>query len=113
MRTEGQPSADELGLRLAVDGAGAIAVTVDAEQHRRLNLRKPVNYASYAHLGRATGPYCPHTGARQQGGQCLRDVREVTGNTIAGTDISAEKAARVRATRSASSAHVRSRSGRT
>ena len=79
----GEADADLRHLLGAVDGLGAVAVAVDDEQHGRLDLRKAVDHAARAELGRARRPDRADAGGRQERHDGLGDVGQVSGDPVA------------------------------
>ncbi len=87
---EGSPDRGHFGA--AVDRAVAVAVAADGEEHRRLELRQPVDDAARPELGCAARP--DRTEARRRG-ECherLRDVRQVRRDPVARPDAEADQA---------------------
>ncbi len=69
----------------AIEVLSAVPVAVDRQQHRRLDLREPVDHAARPELGRGRGPGGADRRAREERGDGLGDVREVRGHPVAGT----------------------------
>jgi hypothetical protein len=66
----------------AVEAAAVVAVAVDGEQHRGLDLRQAVDHAAGAEVRRAARPRGPEAGGRQERGERLGDVGHVRGHAV-------------------------------
>ena len=81
-----QAVADRGDLLAAVDELVAVAVAGDGQQHLRLELAEPVEHAAHAELRRARRPDRAEAGAREEGDERLRDVRQVGDDPVARPD---------------------------
>ena len=81
-----QGGADRGHLVLAADRLCAVAVAVDRQQHRGLDLAPPVDDAARAELGGARRPDRPQAGGGEEGDDRLGDVREIGRHPIAAAD---------------------------
>src|SRR3954471_1052027 len=70
----------------AVEVLAAVAVAVDGEQDLRLDLGEAVDHAALAEVGRAARPGGADARAREEGGHCLGDVRDVGDDAVARLD---------------------------
>ncbi len=82
----GQALCDRLDLGPPVDALGAVAVSVDRQDDRRLDLLPPVDDALRAELRRTRGEHCAEARRREQQDEGLRDVGRVGGDPVAGCD---------------------------
>ncbi len=87
----GECGSDGGHLGAAVDSAVAVAVAADGQEHRRLELRQPVDHATGPELGRTARP--DRTEARRGGErhERLRDVRQVGRDPVARPDAEARE----------------------
>ena len=86
MPERGQRRANRRELVAPVDRAVAVAVAVDGEEHRRLELRQPIDDAAGAELGRAARPHGAEARGRREGDERLGDVRQVGDDPVARAD---------------------------
>ena len=70
----------------AVEIAAAVAIAVDREQHRRLDLGEAVDHRARAEVRRAARPDRAEAGGGQKRRDRLGDVRHVRRDAVAGTD---------------------------
>ncbi len=70
----------------AVEVTPAVAVAVDREQHRRLDLREAVDHRARAEVRRAARPDGAEAGGREERRDRLGDVRHVRGDAVAAAD---------------------------
>ena len=61
----------------------AIGDAIASNQHLRLNLFEPVEYGQGPHVGGANAPYTTHADGGQKGNDGFRNVRQISGHTIA------------------------------
>ncbi len=85
-RSVGSAGADLGDLVGTVDGLDAVAVAVDDQQHRRVDLPDPVDHRGDAELRRARRPHRPEAGAREEGHDRLGHVRQVADDPVATSD---------------------------
>ena len=72
--------------RAAVEIAAAVAIAVDGEQHRRLDLGEAVDHRARAEVRRAARPDRAEAGGRQKRRDRLGDVRHVRRDAVAAAD---------------------------
>ena len=70
----------------AIEVAPAVAIAVDGEQHRRLDLREAVDHRARAEVRRAARPDRAEPGRGQERRDGLGDVRHVGRDAVAATD---------------------------
>ena len=78
-----QRGLDRLDVGALVDDLLAVAVAVDREQHRRLDLREAVDDRAGAELGRARRPHRAQARGGEERDDRLGDVGQVRGDAIA------------------------------
>jgi hypothetical protein len=76
-----------------VEVAAVVAVAVDRQQDLRLDLGEAVDHRAGSEVGRAARPHGAQRRGGEEGGDRLRDVRDVRGHAVAAADAERAQAA--------------------
>ena len=81
-----ETAADRLHLGPAVDVARPVAISVDDQQHLRIDLTEAIEHRLHSELRCTTGPDGAEACGRQEGDDRLRHVGQICGDAISGAD---------------------------